>query len=930
VDPKASQARRARVSESVDAAPMTVDPLVRHGFPLDRFQIEAIAALDAGRSVLVAAPTGSGKTVVAEHAIADALRHGQRAFYTTPIKALSNQKYRDLAARYGPSVVGLLTGDNSINGDAPVVVMTTEVLRNMIYDRSAGLGQLRYVVLDEVHYLEDTYRGPVWEEVIIHLPPRVRLVCLSATVSNASELADWVGTVRGPTDVVIEEQRPVELRNLYMVEDRTSDRLHLVPTLVDARPNAEAYRFDHPSVAPRQARARVRRPFATPHRLELVERLRDDDLLPAIVFVFSRKGCNEAVQTCVNGGVRLTNREEREQIRTIVDQRTGGLSPSDLEVLGFDRWMAGLEAGIASHHAGMVPPFKETVEELFGHGLVKLVFATETLALGINMPARTVVIEKLTKFTGDHHEFLTAGQYTQLTGRAGRRGIDHIGHAVVLWSPFVTFQQVADLASSRTFFLRSAFRPTYNMTANLVKRYTEPQAHALLNRSFAQFQTDKELVRLEQRLARRGDDIERLRAEVGDRAALEQSRASLVGSPVVAPGAGGIDVAEALSRLRPGDVVELPETGRAAVISVAYRKAGAIRVRLVDADADPVLITPDIETAPSVVGHVELPVPFLPQSVVFRNAVATKLRRLRADRSAADPSPGRPRPSARTGGGTGRDSTRGGRRSLVPNRDAHGHRVEPDVRRRLRSLEQLERAERELLDLRNRAGGRTDSLGRRFDAVLDVLRRRGYVDQWSLSAAGERLAQLYHESDLLVAEALGRGVFDNLDAASLAGLVSCVTYEHRSAEPPPPPWFPSQQVRERVDELDAIVIDLNRDEAMLRIPPTRRPEPSFFPLAYAWASGEPLDRVLEEEDLSGGDFVRHVKLLVDLLHQVARAAPLASTRRVAEQAAHALVRGVVAVSGAVEASPDDNADYAEYALAEHTEQTAGTDGDPQG
>ncbi|HEX6567797.1 MAG TPA: DEAD/DEAH box helicase, partial [Acidimicrobiales bacterium] len=474
-------------------------------FELDGFQRRAIEALDAGSSVLVAAPTGAGKTVVAEHAVARALAEGGKAFYTTPIKALSNQKFADLARRHGTANVGLLTGDNSINGDAPVVVMTTEVLRNMIYAGSPALEGLRFVVLDEVHYLQDAYRGPVWEEVIIHLPEPVALVCLSATVSNAEEVADWLTTVRGPTRLVLEERRPVELRNLYLVGDRQSEQPHLLPTLVDGRPNREAERLDNENVAgrgPRRGNRRPRRRFFTPRRPEVVEMLGERDMLPALYFIFSRMGCEEAVAACLDAGLRLTTPDERVRIRAIVDERTAALTDDDLDVLGYDRWVAALEMGLAAHHAGMVPPFKEAVEACFVEGLVKAVFATETLALGVNMPARSVVIERLTKFTGEARAFLTPGEYTQLTGRAGRRGIDDLGYAIVLWSPFVPFDQVASLASSRTYGLRSAFRPTYNMAANLVHRYEPSDAHHLLNLSFAQFQADQAVVRFEARIER--------------------------------------------------------------------------------------------------------------------------------------------------------------------------------------------------------------------------------------------------------------------------------------------------------------------------------------------------------------------------------------------------------------------------------------------
>ncbi len=459
-------------------------------------------------------------------------RHdGKRAFYTAPVKALSNQKYRDLVAMHGEDDVGLLTGDNSINGDAPIVVMTTEVLRNMIYGRSRLLHDLGLVVLDEVHFLQDSYRGPVWEEVMIHLPQHVRLVCLSATVSNVDELAEWITTVRGPTASIVERRRPVRLDNEYLVADRTNDRLRMLPVFVDGHLNRDAIQLDESAVRGRprrgdhQSRHRNdkgsgRKVLAPPNRVETVELLERRRLLPAIYFIFSRAQCDAAAKACVDAGLDLVDAGERTAIRTIIDARLGGLDDADLDVLGFRQFVAQLECGVAAHHAGMVPPMKEVVEACFVEGLVKVVFATETLAVGINMPARTVVIEKLTKFTGEHHERLTPGQYTQLTGRAGRRGIDDLGTAVVLWSPWVRFDEVAELAGSSSFHLRSAFRPTYNMAANLVRTYSNDEAHRLLNLSFAQYQADRDVVRLEARLERRRVAAAELRAtahsELGD------------------------------------------------------------------------------------------------------------------------------------------------------------------------------------------------------------------------------------------------------------------------------------------------------------------------------------------------------------------------------------------------------------------------------
>ncbi len=854
-------------------------PAADRAFTLDRFQVEAIAAIDAGSSVLVAAPTGSGKTVVAEHAVARALAGGRKAFYTTPIKALSNQKYADLVAVHGAGRVGLLTGDNAVNGEAPVVVMTTEVLRNMIYAASPSLAGLDVVVLDEVHYLQDPYRGPVWEEVIIHAPPAVRLVCLSATVSNAAELAEWISTVRGPTATVVEERRPVELVNLYAAHDKTSRDTLVIPTLTDGRPNPVGERLDADLVRPsHQSRGRPRRRFATPRRLEVVEHLAEEALLPAIYFIFSRAGCDDAAAGLLDAGVRLTDPAERARIRQLAEERTAALSDSDLDVLGCDRWLAALEVGVAAHHAGMVPPFKEAVEACFVEGLVKVVFATETLALGINMPARSVVIETLTKFTGEHHEFLTAGEYTQLTGRAGRRGIDELGRAVVLWSPFVTFDQVAALALSRRFALTSSFRPTYNMTANLVRRYDAADAHRLLNRSFAQFQADRSVVKLQARRDTRRDALEALEAEATcERGDVEEYRRLVRADEDARRGtAGRGDVEAAMARLRPGDVIDHGRD-RLAVLSVAYRSGGRLRVNGIGLKGRTVgLGAADFDDPPTAVASIELPVPFNPNNRAFQHEVVHQLQRVRV---------------------RGRGSRRRAERPAPPP-VAVDHPVAscPDRATHLRAAAHAERVRREVADLDRRIAGSTGSVALRFDAVLELLGTWGYVDGWRLTPKGALLVRVYHESDLLVAEALHRGLFDDLEPAALAGMASCLTYEHRSRLPAPPPWFPSARARTRFDELEGVGRELQSAERAGHLSETRLPDPSFFALAYAWAAGEDLGAVLEDEDLSGGDFVRNIRQLIDLLRQLGDAAPVAATRDRAREAADALFRGVVAAS----------------------------------
>ena len=519
-----SPAERYAAARQAASHPETSAFAEQQRFDLDPFQIEGCHALERGNSVLVAAPTGAGKTIVGEFAIHLAMQTPRdKAFYTTPMKALSNQKYRELVEVYGPDDVGLLTGDTNVNGNARIVVMTTEVLRNMIYADSPALADLRYVVMDEVHYLADRFRGAVWEEVIIHLPTRVRLVSLSATVSNAEEFGDWLDTVRGDTEVIVSEIRPVPLEQHVLVRDDLlplfDDRAGVATATVNQElmrlrgssgsrnESSRGYgarhgrRGGHSEQRPQRGGKRAIR-GGNPRRIERMDRpevvclLDGANLLPAIFFIFSRVGCDAAVQQVRRSGLRLTTAEERAEIREIVEERTRSLKDEDLGVLGYFEWVDNLERGVAAHHAGLLPAFKEVVEELFRRKLVKAVFATETLALGINMPARTVVLEKMEKFNGEARVAITSGEYTQLTGRAGRRGIDVEGHAVVQWTEGMDPQAVAALASRRTYPLNSSFRPTYNMAVNLIDLFGRPRAREVLESSFAQFQADRAVVGL--------------------------------------------------------------------------------------------------------------------------------------------------------------------------------------------------------------------------------------------------------------------------------------------------------------------------------------------------------------------------------------------------------------------------------------------------
>ncbi len=513
-----SPAERYAASRSRATQPKLEAFRNRLRFELDPFQREACASLENGRSVLVAAPTGAGKTIVAEFAVFLAMQESHaKVFYTAPMKALSNQKFQELAAEYGPESVGLLTGDTNINSHARIVVMTTEVLRNMLYADSDLLADLAYVVMDEVHYLADRFRGAVWEEVIIHLPQSVRMVSLSATVSNAEEFGDWLQAVRGETDVVVSEERPVPLEQHILMRTKLIDLFDSSGLAATNRVNPELVqmaRYGGRTLSSRQMKdvGRYHSKGGRPEsfrmdRADLVDLLQERNLLPAIFFIFSRVGCDQAVRQVLRAGVRLTESHERDEIRAIVEERCRTLLDEDLAVLGYWEWLEGLERGVAAHHAGMLPAFKEVVEELFRRKLVKVVFATETLALGINMPARTVVLEKLEKFNGEARVPITPGEYTQLTGRAGRRGIDVEGHSVIQWQDGLDPQSVASLASRRSYPLNSSFRPTYNMAVNLIDQFGRERTREILESSFAQFQADRAVVDLARKVRQQEESL---------------------------------------------------------------------------------------------------------------------------------------------------------------------------------------------------------------------------------------------------------------------------------------------------------------------------------------------------------------------------------------------------------------------------------------
>jgi ATP-dependent RNA helicase HelY len=869
-------------------------------FELDDFQVSAIEALARGESVLVAAPTGSGKTIVGEFAVWMALREGGKTFYTTPLKALSNQKLGDFIALHGAENVGLLTGDNSINPSASVVVMTTEVLRNMIYERSELLEELMYVVLDEVHYLQDPYRGAVWEEVIIHLPVDVKIVSLSATVSNVDEFADWLRTVRGVTAAIVEKNRPVDLEQHYLIDRKlmpmftsTDGDRTLNPQILRLESGFEDLRRRTKRQEHRRGRRRVRR---FPPRPEVVEKLAAEDLTPAIYFIFSRKGCDAAVARCLAEGIRLTSSAERSRIREYAEMRCSYLPDADLDILGYDRWLEALTHGVAAHHAGLIPVFKETVEELFQTGLVKVVFATETLSLGINMPARTVVIESMMKFSGERHELLTPAEYTQLTGRAGRRGIDTLGHSVVIDQQDVPFRQVASVASTSTFPLLSSFQPSYNMATNLVRNYSRDESEHLLNSSFAQFRGDRDVVVAEGRIEKneaylasyrekmachRGDFWEywKLRDRVGR---LERSLARWESTRK------RDQTRQVLSLARPGQVYVVSggrSRGPVVVVGAERSKRGEPRVVALTPERRLVrLTTSDFEQPPRPVGNLSGGRGFAPGGRLD-NETRRRLASQLAELELPEVDPELDSEDAPT-------DLSAARREM----GSHPSHTCPDFKKHAQWAERAIRLERDTARLRKQVKSRTETISVMFEKILSILEKYKFVDGFSLTDKGTSLAHIYNESDLVVAESLSRGWFSDLPAPELASVVSTFVFESRGPSDVKGS-MPTAVTKKLFGRITRLTEEIRVAEHSAGLELTRGVEQGFGEIIYEWCRGAELEDVLDES--TPGDFIRSCKQTIDLLRQLRDAAGESKVVESLDEAITGINRGVVAYTGVV-------------------------------
>ena len=884
-------------------------------FPLDDFQVDACRSIEEGHGVLVCAPTGAGKTIVGEFGVYLASAHGTKCFYTTPIKALSNQKYHDLCAAHGEENVGLLTGDVSINHNADIVVMTTEVLRNMIYAESDALDRLEFVVMDEIHFLSDKSRGAVWEEVILNLDESVSVIGLSATVSNSEEFGNWLTTVRGDTKVIVTDKRPVPLNQWMLVGRKLhplfdEDNVTLNSNLASHIERLEDQAFKT-GFGGRSGRGRPdkHQPLS---RVEVLEILQQHDMLPAITFIFSRAGCDGALYQCLRSRLVLTTEEESKLIAQIIEEGVRDIPEEDLKVLDYGRWRSALMRGFAAHHAGMLPAFRHIVEKLFVKGLIKAVFATETLALGINMPARTVVLEKLVKYDGEAHVDLTPGQYTQLTGRAGRRGIDTIGNAVVMWVPAIDARAVAGLASTRTYPLNSTFEPGYNMSVNLLKTIGYEAAHRLIEKSFAQFQADGSVVDVARDLERADNELERETIEL-------QALIHKVNPPSDDPIAEfldymdlrrklteaekrakkfateqrGIEITRALSKLQIGDVIALPGKKKpvlAVVVQPASNRHDPKPWITMESGWSGRLSSSDIGIPPVNVGHMRLPRAAITHPRRNSRQVVTAFARNAYKRPKKLRHEARLRPT--------KEIT--ALRLALREHPSHQWVGREEM---ARHGEKLLRARRKRDALKLTIENATDTLGKTFDRILDLLGELDYVEfeagTPTIAFEGERLAEIHNESDLLVAQCLRRGIWEDLDPAELAGVVSMCTFENRR-ETKGQANGATDRMIDAMENTDRLWTELSSDERRHRLPLTKIPDPAFALSIHQWAAGAPLGYCLAAAadcgtELTPGDFVRQARQVVDLLEQIRGTGYSDEIRNNARLAIEAIRRGVVAI-----------------------------------
>ena len=853
-------------------------------FSLDGFQLEAIDALNQGHSVVVSAPTGSGKTLVGEYAIHRALAHGQKVFYTTPLKALSNQKLRDFRAQFGTERVGLLTGDLSLNRDAQVVVMTTEIFRNMLYAEidhpdDDPLADVEAVVLDECHYMNDSQRGTVWEESIIHCPPSIQLVALSATVANAGQLTDWIETVHGPTRLVISDHRPVPLSFSFCSAKGLHPLLNEAGT--DLHPNCKVWRAPKGYRRKGPKTPRPPQPEAPPLAF-VVNQMAERDMLPSIYFIFSRRGCDKGVRDL--GKVCLVTPDEQARIQARLEAFMA-VSPEAVR----DGHADALQRGIASHHAGVLPAWKELIEELFQQGLIKVVFATETLAAGINMPARTTVVSALSKRTERGHRPLMGSEFLQMAGRAGRRGLDSQGYVVTVQSRFEGVREAGQLATASADPLVSQFTPSYGMVLNLLQRYDLAKARELVERSFGRYLATLDLADDQARIAELSSQLEILQAGGGDvpwddfedyekrRGRLREERRLLRTLQHQAEETLAHELTLALQFSSEGTLVSLktPQLKGRVTPAVIVRKVdgpGQFPLLLCLTDSNLWILVP----CNAVVSlHADL------SCLQVAEMVAPELHRIgehhHGDQASGGLALAVAHMARRHDMTTPQYDLAGevrGQALLVQKLDqelelhpAHCWGDRKRLKQHRRRMDELsaELEERERV-LHFRANRHWDT----FLALIEVLRHFGALagaHGLEPTEVGRTVAALRGDNELWLGLALMSGHLDSLDPAELAAVLEAISTEVNRPDLWCA-WSPPPAVEEAMHDLRGLRRELGRQQERAKVVFPIWWEPELTGLVDAWSRGASWTEVIANTSLDEGDVVRVLRRTVDLLAQI--------------------------------------------------------------
>jgi superfamily II RNA helicase len=854
----------------------------RFPFALDDFQVEAIRAIDADQSVIVSAPTGSGKTLVAEYAIQAALETGKRIAYTTPLKALSNQKYNDFVRAYGAETVGILTGDVKVNPHAQVLVMTTEILRNALF--GSGLDGLGYIVLDECHYMGDEGRGTVWEEIIVGAPKDVLLVGLSATVSNVKEIADWISLVHRPIVPIFHPQRPVPLH--YSVADLAGD----VHDIADVRRGTARVVGDESRGPDDRGRWYTRR-VVDP--VVLIEALEERGWLPAIYFIFSRAGCERAMQDVLAEGRPLITREQRREVDAVIGEATAE-NPSIGESALSQAVFQGLRIGVATHHAGILPGLKRLIETLFERGLCRVVFATETMSLGIHMPARAVALQGLTKRTDRGFRALSNNELTQMAGRAGRRGIDPEGQCVIALDARDGLEDLLRVVDGAPEPIESQFKLGYGSAALLLGTGAPPELlRKRIESSFGQYQNLRRIREMEAEVQGLEDALARARAyeaPCGDFARIGRYRRARqeVQARRQAAGRGGRRGERSPVEAEPGRLV-------------LVRRKGAPSLAM-------------ILGVHSIRGHRTLLDALLPHGAVVRLKSGVIKRIFWATPPLHVP----------------RDLRRGEPRSLrhlteqlarlnVAELIAHEREQGPEAvlgaiechRCPWGATARCEHASRDLERLEERAAQRRAALDafknaywQEFLRVVEVLEQYGAVKDGRLEAKGRLIAALRHDNELLLAETVSRGFFDDLTVAEVAALCSALLEESRSGEPQLARAFLKKRpkLKRRLDHLIQVADGVWQAQRARHLGMPVAVHPGFMPSVFRWASGEDDWSSIVAESFGGheGDLVRAMRRLIDLLRQLAEGPEVPpETARLLAQAARIIDRGIVLESALI-------------------------------